>query len=283
MQVTPLLAATWGLMVLSGCVAMPLREATIHQSTRGAVHLERVRDPGFVAAHPHTIEESMIRRVLQGVEVQPRLSKVTTFVFGDYDPERAFSDPEVVFLAPLVVRALAQANQHQTIAIEVTEPSPAGPIETGGTLFVRGTTIHFTLTRYRYQPDSGTTVYERGRVAPDSNGLDQRRVLFAPATVLEPDIPPEPGLSGLRHLTTLAIDTHILSKMPESEPARQSEVGGMPNGADPRPPKTDAFAVIERKDREIKALKDEVHQLEQKLQRQQADLLPPTPSPPAGR
>ena len=151
------------------------------------------------------------------------------------------------FLATLIVQALSRANEHQTVGFEATQPSIAGPIKSGGILFIHGISIHLTLTRYRCQPDSGTTVYRKERLAPDSNRLDQRRVLFTFATVLEP-APPKPGLPGLRHLTTLVIDAHILWKMPETVLSRHFDDTTLRSGDHPSQPGAKPASLLDQKD-----------------------------------
>lgn len=194
-----------------GCVAAPVRETTIHESTRGWVYLAKVSGSRFQASHPISLDPSLITRMLQGIHVQPRQGKPTTLVFGPPTRSRAFSDEEAGFLAPSIGSALGQATVHQAVAFGIIHPMPSGPLTTAGVLYHEGSFLYLTLTHYDSGPGPAPPTD-----LPDFTKLHQIEVRFSPESAQQTGhVNTATGVPGLGVLTTLAIDYKRLAALPE--------------------------------------------------------------------
>lgn len=208
--------------LLNGCASVPVREVTVHDSQQGSVYLARVPKAAFHASHPLMLKESVIMRLLRGVQVEPRQGTVTTFIFGSPEPTRAFSDQDAKFLTPLLGTALAQAAPHHIVDFQVVHATPSGPEATAATLYAHGSSLYLTLTQYRYRlerPERDNSGTSSDRESPDFTGLYQREVRFAPEAALEGGADQAPSPPGQGYLTPLVVNYERLAKIPEPKPA----------------------------------------------------------------
>lgn len=200
-----------------GCASPSRQQVLIHESLQGAVYLESAPDPSFQATHPISLSPTILFRVLSGIHVQDNQRLLQTLVAGRPKPLPVFSDEDMEFLAPLLVKALSHATPTQQVGFYVRHPVEVGQETTGGTLYAEGRSLHVTLTRYRYNPDKLDTHSKPHRQLPTTTGLEQREALFIPETALRPAMFQQSPLHRTSHLTTFVIDYALLAELPSSD------------------------------------------------------------------
>jgi len=228
--------AAWLTTALStGCVSAAGPEIKIHESPNGAVYLEPLPDKSLHAAHPITLPAQTIAHVLRGVQVVGDKSAVESLFDSKLKPSRVFTEEEVGFLAPHVVKALAQATASQQVRFRLThmvspiafperegaavgssEPPSYGlePETTSGSLYVHGLSMHLTLEEYRHQPVRPDAVNMPNRRLPDRTGLDHLQVVFTPEAAARPDSFKSSSFFGDSNTTTVVIDYQLLATLP---------------------------------------------------------------------
>ncbi len=276
----------WGILlavgILHACASAPVRDITVHDGPQGSVYLARVPQAAFHASHPLLLDETLVMRLLRGVQVEPRQGKVTTFIFGSPEPVRAFSENDVQFLAPHIAAALAQAAPHHIVEFQVMHPTPSGP-EAAAALYAYGSSLYLTLTQYRYRlerPDRGTPGTSSDRESPDFTGLYQREVRFVPEAALSRDIDQAPRPPGYGQLAPLVINYERLAKVPEPpaaprppSPAASASPPPVPTSVpDPPPIAATPSPVPAKIQMELDRLKEENRLLRQQLAEQAAAL-----------
>ncbi len=271
----------------------------LQESTRGAVYIERIPDSKFQAAHPVKLEREVIARALRGVYVKSETSTLQT-VFtnsGDQAVFRAFSDEDVDFLAPIIVKGLTNAASDQRIGFRVSHPAPlishykgggaaigsSDPIATPAmetteaNLYVYGTSLNLTLTKFRHRPEPPNTINMPNRRLPDDTGLKLVDVMFYPTEARRPDGYQPLKLLGEPMMTTLVIDYQLLAKLPAAmlippAPKEASQEKALKPAAQtgttpPAPSPTDQKAV-----KDLETLKGELQELKKQMQQQQEEM-----------
>ena len=103
------------IMSISACSLVPTVQTPIHQSERGTIALRTFSDPEFKASHPKTLESTMMFQVLQGLRVQEQKSTLSKLMAGDVPPVPAFSQDQILYLAPLLTSAFSQATAEEQV------------------------------------------------------------------------------------------------------------------------------------------------------------------------
>ncbi|MER3423121.1 MAG: hypothetical protein C4293_07705 [Nitrospiraceae bacterium] len=292
-----------GFLLILGSCASSTREIPLHESPEGTVYLERVADRDFQAAHPISLNPTVIARVLSGVMVTDEKTAAQALFASEVRPVRVFSDDDIAFLAPLIASAFERAEPEQRIGfriIHVADPlsrssqSGAGvgssmPAVTGrqtettsGTLYVHGLSLHLTLTQYRHRPVRPDSISGPNRYYPDSTGLDRRDVLFVPEAARRPDSYQQSGLFSQSNPSTLVIDYQYLAKLgnghaPANPPVSLSEKPFPPKEqkASPAPAASNTDRPIEKAsetNEELRSLKDLVIQKDMELEELKKEL-----------
>jgi hypothetical protein len=280
----------------------------ILEGPKGAVYIERIPDTKFQAAHPVKIEREVIARTLRGVYARTETSVIQSVLFnsGDSAVARAFSDEDVDYLAPLIVKGLSQAASDQRIGFRVAHPAPmiarslgggaaigssdpvpsAGRETTAANLYAYGTSLHVTITKYRYRPDRPDTINMPNRRLPDDTGLKKTEIFFYPVEARRPDAYQPTKLLGEPLFTTLVIDHQMLAKLPPAmlvppapktaEPDKTVMPGnGKPS---PSPAKTESLpagsfsSTDQQTVKDMDALKAQMEELRRQMQQQQEEM-----------
>ncbi|HEY6640179.1 MAG TPA: hypothetical protein VIY67_05555 [Nitrospiraceae bacterium] len=139
-----LLLLTGLLLFTSACSTGPERDITLHETDRGAVYLERISDRSFKAAHPITLSEDTMARVLRGVAVKEDRDLLGGLVLGQPNPIQAFRDEDVRFLAPLLAEGLARAASDQKVGFRVVQTGMPWESATGS-MYVYGRSFYLTM------------------------------------------------------------------------------------------------------------------------------------------
>lgn len=249
------------LLGLSGCVATPRVQTTLHESPQGLVALREFADPGRRASHPATVDPAVLRRVLHGLYVQEQKALLDSVMSGEAAPTPMLSEAQIEFLTPLLVSALAQATPGEAVLFRLVQGAPGRQRATEGSLSVDGDLWHLQVVRYQAPPAGQALISKSQQAVVRAKRWTLR---FRPETAVvngteELVVTAEPVGS---ESNTLAIDTARLAAAPAADPRA-------PGTADV-PAASDASAA--RPDPRAQELEREVQELRRSLQDQQQRL-----------
>jgi hypothetical protein len=293
--IRPLAVGTAAVMLAVGCVSSPEQQVFIDESPKGAVYLEAAPQKDFQAAHPISLNPTVIARVLSGVRVRNEKTTIETLMAADPKAFHAFSDDEIAFLTPALTTALSRATPQQQIGFRVVRTTASEPEITAGTLYAHGLSLHLTLTEYRHKPTRPDAVNMPNRQLPDPTGLKRRDVLFVPQAARRPDTYKQGGFLSQPDLTTLVIDYDYLAKLSSDTEPTSSTLGIEKNARSdaPAPPtaqseeesvKTNKKSasqlddlqsvkdLVIKKDLELEAMKKELRLLRRQLAERESEL-----------
>ena len=139
---------------LNGCGTPQLFTVTVYESPDRVVRLQTVEREGTRKpfSHPVFLTEEEISRVLQGLYVELGNTTLALPFGGQSDGvrHRAFSEAEIKFLAPLVVKGLNQATPEEVVTFyETGEISSQYRLITSGGVYVQEDYIYVMLSNYR--------------------------------------------------------------------------------------------------------------------------------------
>jgi hypothetical protein len=166
---------------------------TIYEDPSRFVRLESDPNVGKDDGHTHpaNIDATTVAAVLSGLMVvEPPKWR---YWFRDSEApsrHRAFTPPEVDFLAPLIAQALQQATAEEVVTFYETQRDTAIVRKvTSGEVFVRGEQMHIVLANYRapthYASDPGVADTQDDRLTPRRPIAPQVEQLeFEPANAL---------------------------------------------------------------------------------------------------
>lgn len=281
------------LLLAAGCAAGPELDTMLHQAPKGAVYLERLPDRGITTSHPIAVEQDVIARTLRGVIVTESGTALASVFSKSSTPVRAFSEGDILFLAPLLADGLRQAAGDQQVGFQVrafpaglsysrsggaavgsSEPPLAEStlIETTvGHLLVRDGWLHLTLTQFRKRAERADSINMANRRLPDPSGQGEKILRFEPQEVLKPDTGRGSALFGQPSEAVFVIDYARLARI--SEP-HSSESAGARAGSQIGPAGAagstdqhlkDIREEMMRKDTEIETLRKEMEDIRREM------------------
>ena len=138
----------------TSCAAPKFFTVTIYERSDQAVKLQTVshanNEQGF--SHPAFITTQQLTAVMRGLRVEAYSTGLSLPFINRSSPsghQRAFSDREITFFAPLFAKALAQATPEELVTFyETADISDLYQLTTSGGLFVKGEVIHFLLSNH---------------------------------------------------------------------------------------------------------------------------------------
>jgi hypothetical protein len=285
------LAAT-ALILFLGCASRQT-EVKIHESSHGAVSLERVDNASYQASHPVSVDSSIIATVLGGLLIQEKQGVVQALLGTEPQPVPVFSEEEIRFLSPVIANALTQASFDERVKFHVAQGLPLGSVITSAWLFIKQDHLYLTLTQYRARSTGPATLYMPNRQLPDPTGLDQFTVSFVPADALVVLPSQRATFFGEPHVTTFEIDYKQLSS-PRTQHTANASIPALasdgntdhtepstPKPGDARtvPPRASTNHAVEvqalkdlivKKDLEMEGLKEELLSVKDRLREQSA-------------
>ena len=268
-------------LALSACATGPELDATIQESERGAVYMERIHDRSFHAAHPIVLSTDTMARVLRGVVVKDSRGPLANLVTGKSEAVRAFGNEEVEYLAPLLVEGLTKAAADQQVGFRVahvdaqSSPQSSGmviclssvrfpgacssaqPLLTEGSLYAYGRSLYLTVTEYRRRLEPGETINKADQRIANPAGLAGRTVAFAPESATRPDS----YRTARSTAATLVIDYDLLATLP-AVPEMRPAAAQTPTPARGEPTQRDA---------DVEALRKELQDIKKRLAEQDAE------------
>lgn len=246
-------------LLLVACSAIsPL--TSVGEGPLGTVTLERLANRGttarygspqsaFQASHPATVSASVISRLLSGLSISG-LDRPGAAPAPEQYP--LFSQEEVDFFTPLIIRALSQAQPDQRVRFTMQDDG----LLTQGTLYLHGTTLRVSLSHYRASQGQSKT-------RPAALALS-----FTPLEALVRDDVPQSWMIIEPEHPHLAVSLDALNQLPATVPTRaaQTPVATVaPLPVSPASEQSDA-------QQELRATKDLVVKQAQELQQLKAEL-----------
>ena len=183
-----------GFLALGACGTPQFPTVVIYDSPERFVRLQVMADvhEGKVFTHPVDLSEETLAKVLRGVYVEIEHSTISLpFLGGDTAPvkRRAFSDAEVKFFTPYVVRGLAQTTPEEMVTFfETAEISELYQRTTSGGVFAKGDTLFVLISNYNVKTAiwQDTDAYQAPlRLRPlDSVDPQPGRLVYEPANLM---------------------------------------------------------------------------------------------------
>ena len=119
-------------------------ETVLHDAPMGFVSLRTINDETFRVSHPAEISDTVLTRILHGLQKQQKVRLLQTLVTGNPEPTSIFTATQIEFLSPLLKNALAQATKEEEVYFRLTNSAAATkPVE--GLIFVYGPDIIIRL------------------------------------------------------------------------------------------------------------------------------------------
>ena len=177
--------------------------------------LNSVNDGSFRTVHPVSISPRLLTRILRGAQSLP--GETTT-------PMHVFSVDEARFLSPLISKALSQAAENQLVTFHVLrgKSSEAGAL--GGTIYIQGRLLHFTLTYYHVGPDGRGANEGQDHASRHPEALELPPLAFIPETDERSSTDEQQGVVTPPPLGTLVIDYQMFGdELDRFPPTAQSE------------------------------------------------------------
>ncbi len=188
------------LLFVSACSTGANPDITIKETDRGAVYVERSEDRSLQAAHPITISQDTIARILRGITIQEEPGFLRNLLGGKSEPVSVFREEEIQFLAPLLVEGLAKAASDQQVGFRFGPARASAEVKTGS-LYAYGRSLYVTLPWLVLE-----SRYGAGGSAPS------KTIVFTPESARRPDNYRRNSSSD----TTVIIDYELLASLPDS-------------------------------------------------------------------
>jgi hypothetical protein len=252
---------TGGSAILSACGGPPDR-IVVNDRPGSLVSLESFpkrgatgRYPGSLrsikANHPIILSPDLLARVLAGIQIGVIPSDPVTDSRG-IKPTPLFTPADVAGLTPAIANALKQAAPDHYVTVQVGSASET----TGGTLYVDGPVIRFTLTHYRSvarQRDAHLAIYA---------------LSFVPETAQASAIAPQDWMEREAHNPRLAIEYGRLSTLnPPQDTMASPNAESAPAPLEATPADMQRMkATVEKQAQELESLKAELDALRKQLE-----------------
>lgn len=254
------------LLVLLGCLLLSACSGNgtltrIGDGPLGTVALERLGTRGttarysgpqtaFQASHPAEIPPAQVALLLSGLHI----SGIERAKPGDGTAGYPlFSHDEVAFLAPLLSKALAEAEQNQRVKFSVKDDG----LITDGTLYATRNLLRIALAHYRAHPGQAD-----GRLA-------SYQLTFQPEEAVVKADTPQSWMIIEPEQPRIAISIHVLTQLPPAATPSSGEPAAA--GAAPAVPPT-STPDQNHLQQELHATKDLVVKQAEELQRVKAEL-----------
>jgi hypothetical protein len=263
MSAVPALGFLALLLNISACSFVPTVQTPIHQSEQGAIALRTFSDPEFKASHPKTLASTIMLQVLQGLRVQEQKSTLAKLITGDVPPAPAFSQDQILYLAPILTSAFSQATAEEQVTFLLTNNSSNEITHTEGALFIEDSFLYLSISQYR-TPSTQPALLSK----PTSsfNRPKEWELKFYPISALRNQTDRVRVSNDDTILNMLHIDFNRLAQPAESNEAQSLE------STISNPAISGSSINNTRKQEEIDALKKEVEDLKESLRGQDKKL-----------
>ena len=200
-------------LVLWSCTWTPQVETVLHDSSQGMVSLRTISDEHFQASHPVEIQRTTIERVLRGVYSFRDVRLIENLIGGDPKPVKLFSPSQVRFLAPLLTSAFSQATKEEEVYFQcLVNQGSSRPIT--GTLLIHNSTLFLTWKEPLSKPTVLSKQHRSSSGLPNPSMPQDHTVVFAPKQALRTVDGSIRTYLKERGDNTLAIDYQLLAGLP---------------------------------------------------------------------
>jgi len=257
------LRKSW-LLVLT-CLLLVACSATsplipVGEGPLGTVSLERLASRGttarygspqsaFQASHPASVSASVISRLLSGLSVSG-VERPGAALRQERYP--LFTQEEMEFFTPLIVKALSQAGPDQRVRFTLQDDG----LITQGTLYLHKTTLRVSLSHYRASQGQSDT-------RPAALTLS-----FTPSDALVRDDVPQSWMIIEPEQPRVAVSLDVLNQLPAAVPTPTTNKA-VTDVAPVSPPQASEQLSVQQ---ELQATKDVVVKQAQELQQLKAEL-----------
>ena len=134
---------------LAGCSTPHILTLKIYEDPNRVVRLQTIDQAGF--SHPAFLTKETVANVMRGVMVEIDSSSPLPFMKGSGPGrrQRAFSEKEITFFAPLLAKGLSQATSEEVVTFfETVEISDQYEMTTSGGIFVKGDQMHVMISNF---------------------------------------------------------------------------------------------------------------------------------------
>ncbi|UCE64182.1 MAG: hypothetical protein JSU59_03290 [Nitrospirota bacterium] len=277
------------LVSIGACSWTPQIETELHNSSQGIVLLRTIEDSSLRANHPVDIKTTTMEQILRGAHTfrDPRL--IEGLITDDDKPKRLFSPTQIGFLAPLLSSALAQATQEEEVLFQCTSDyEGAPPIK--GNILVHDSTLYFRWKESLSKPNVLAKQHRRTTGLMDPSMPQGHMITFFPNEAIR--VQDDSTKYYLKRLgeNTLAIDYVVLAGLPKAVfdiPELQEEDGestakeDSPKSEDQpsagvrtseNPTTADTSETPSDANSDIRALREQMEQLQREVDQQQEEL-----------
>ncbi len=191
-------------VLITGCAAPHFFTVTIYESPDRVVKLQAVSEAnnGKGFSHPADISPETLATVMRGLRIEiynAVFSLPFTGTTSSSGGQRAFSESEIKFFAPLFAKGLAQATPEELVTFyETGEVSDLYELTTSGGLFITGDELHFVLSNHGVKTRiwQDNEQYEAPYHLRPMEPIDPQpgRLLFEPSHLM---VNPERGILNL--------------------------------------------------------------------------------------
>ena len=288
-QIIGFVVVWWMLQIVGGCSWTPQIETEIHTSSQGIISLRTIKDGKLHADHPVNIQRATMEHVLRGAHRyrDPRL--IEGLITDDDMPKRLFSQTQAGFLAPWLTKAFAQATPEEEVLFQCpSEYEGAPPIK--GKMLVHDSTLFFTWQEPLSKPKVLAKQHRQPGALMDPSMPQGHMITFFPKEAIR--VEDDSTKYYLKRLgeNTLAIDYVVLAGLPNAEfavPELQDEEGestvkdtlsqdGDQPSAEIRaveePPEVESSTTPSEADADIRALRNQMEELQKEMNKQQEEL-----------
>lgn len=250
-------------LVFTGCSGLPQVETTIHQNERGIVSLRTFADPTVKATHPMTLEPFILARALRGLYVKEEKAMLGGLIDGGAVKRPTFTDEQIVFLAPLLSTALAQATDEEQITFSLIDYVQSKKRHTKGVLYVSEPALHLILTQYQVSAERPTLL---SRPSYSFSRPKRWTLGFSPDTGLLDEFNDVPiGNNSDGRMLKIAYN-----RVPSHSNSSSSNINS--EHSDEKVANPDALAHENKSGAELKTLKEELKELQNSLSEQNRKL-----------
>jgi hypothetical protein len=202
-------------------------------------------------------------QVLQGLRVQEQKSTLAKLITGDVPPAPAFSQDQILYLAPILTSAFSQATAEEQVTFLLTNNSSNEITHTEGALFIEDSFLYLSISQYR-TPSTQPALLSK----PTSsfNRPKEWELKFYPISALRNQTDRVRVSNDDTILNMLHIDFNRLAQPAESNEAQSLE------STISNPAISGSSINNTRKQEEIDALKKEVEDLKESLRGQDKKL-----------
>ena len=185
-----------GCMMFVSCTTPQFFTVTIYESPSKNVRLQTmpIVDEGNAYSHPASLSEEQMTQVLKGLYVEVDTSAISlpfTPSSRGGSRHRAFSDREIQFFAPLLVKGLQQATPEEIVTFfETAEVSDLHEATTSGGVFVRNEALHIIVSNFSVKTliwQDNAEYHAPYRLAPlEPINPEPGRLIFEPEKFMAP-------------------------------------------------------------------------------------------------